>query len=613
MTGKFGYEPDLTTQVSIEDDARAVKARCQKNGTADSITVRLRVTFGPHNIKCALHDSSGKILQNGVTQVRNIGIQPPTPTTFIFVGTKPVLKADTDYFISVFAEGTLGDAYAYYGVVAGWTMRADSSELYPTYPNPLDMVEWGNYAVSIFCSYTPGPPVPGPPTCRTNDASTVHQNDATLQGTVTHDGNLTCQARFQYGKTAQYGTNTSWQDGKHTNDAISQLISGLAKGTTYHFRLQVQNPHEGSIANGSDKTFTTSTTTRGTLSVSAVSDGEAIKARVGVNGAFYDTPFEVDLEPGSYILNATYQSQTLPPQTVVITAGETTTVTLRFTAMYTLTVLSAPLEEIAFTLDGSDQTTPFEQEMPSGTYTIVMPSSIQIGNDIYSFSQWEDISTNPSRTLSLTRDLTVTATYVKAATVDPLTGIIIPIVDEIEGTGPINQRQMKDVMQEVFGGGKDISEENPLQVYDPKLEVFEHEIEWAADCHCDEVASLAETNLTDGEITPIFPVGSTRVRAILVASIHILNLAANTHHIAFKVQGNRDGGAYEDVLDLSASAQLGLVAVDAATDGWSGAIDVTDLVTTSGVAYNFRFVVDSDNAGQVRYITCFTLVIVYHM
>lgn len=149
-----------------------------------------------------------------------------------------------------------------------------------------------------------------------------------------------------------------------------------------------------------------------------------------------------------------------------------------------------------------------------------------------------------------------------------------------------------------------------------KLDVLpniEHETEWATEPQCDEVSSLDETNLTADPIVATFPTGATRVRAILVASIHLLNLAANTHHVEFKVEGNRDGGAYEDLLDLSASAQLGVVAVDAASDGWSGGIDVTSLVTTSGSTYNFRFVVDSDNAGQVRYITCFTLVIVYHM
>lgn len=152
-----------------------------------------------------------------------------------------------------------------------------------------------------------------------------------------------------------------------------------------------------------------------------------------------------------------------------------------------------------------------------------------------------------------------------------------------------------------------------LKVQTDKIPNVEHETEWATVANCDSVASGAVTNLTVGTITPTFPVGSTRVRAILVASIHILNVAANTHHIAFRVEGNKDGGAYSVLLNLIATAQLGLVNVDGATDAWCGAIDVTTLVDASGSVYNFRFVVDSDNAGAVRYITCFTLVLVYHV
>ena len=144
-------------------------------------------------------------------------------------------------------------------------------------------------------------------------------------------------------------------------------------------------------------------------------------------------------------------------------------------------------------------------------------------------------------------------------------------------------------------------------------ENVEHETEWAADAHCDSVAAAAATNLTVGTVIPAFPTGSTRVRAILVANLHVVNLAANTHHIAFLVQGNKDGAAYQNLLDLTATAQLGIVNVDGATDAWCAAIDVTALVDASLSTYLFRFVVTSDNAGNVRYITSFSLVLVYHM
>lgn len=142
---------------------------------------------------------------------------------------------------------------------------------------------------------------------------------------------------------------------------------------------------------------------------------------------------------------------------------------------------------------------------------------------------------------------------------------------------------------------------------------FQHEIEWASTPAIQQVASAAATNLTAGSITPTFPTNSTRVRCILIASIKVVNTAANTHSINFKIQGQKAAGGYSDQLDLTAQAGLGLVNVAGAGDSWAGAIDVTTLVDASAAAYDFRFVVDSDNAGAVNYITAFTLVEIYRI
>ena len=149
-----------------------------------------------------------------------------------------------------------------------------------------------------------------------------------------------------------------------------------------------------------------------------------------------------------------------------------------------------------------------------------------------------------------------------------------------------------------------------------RLPIYIHpelETEWSSVAIAENVASAVQTNLTAQVITTTFPTGATRVRVILIASIHVANQAANTHHIDFKVQGNKDGGAYSNLLDLTAIDSLGLVNLDGATDGWCGSIDVTTLVDASGSTYRFRFVVDSDNAGSVNYTTGFTLVLVYTM
>lgn len=144
-----------------------------------------------------------------------------------------------------------------------------------------------------------------------------------------------------------------------------------------------------------------------------------------------------------------------------------------------------------------------------------------------------------------------------------------------------------------------------------KIAKFEHEVEWSSTPVTEQVADANPTNLTAGSITPTFPSDATRVRALLVASIHAANQGANTHHIGIKVQGQKAAGGYGDLLDLTATPPLALVNIDGSGDGWIGAIDVTTLVDESAAQYDFRFVVDSDNAGAVNYTTAFALVLVY--
>jgi hypothetical protein len=146
-----------------------------------------------------------------------------------------------------------------------------------------------------------------------------------------------------------------------------------------------------------------------------------------------------------------------------------------------------------------------------------------------------------------------------------------------------------------------------------KVPSLQQEIEWVSSPVSQQVASGDSTNLTAGSITPTFPTGATRVRAILVASIHAANQAANTHNISLKVQGQKAGGGYGDLLDLTAQTTLALADTAGVTDGWVGAVDVTTLVNASAAQYDFRFVVDSDDAGAVNYTTSFALVLVYSL
>ncbi|GAI14979.1 unnamed protein product, partial [marine sediment metagenome] len=80
---------------------------------------------------------------------------------------------------------------------------------------------------------TIGPP---PPTIETQDATNIKSNEAMLHTKVLDDQGKTLSVRHNYGKTTGYGENTPWQEGKHTNDLISQKITGLDPETEHHFR-----------------------------------------------------------------------------------------------------------------------------------------------------------------------------------------------------------------------------------------------------------------------------------------------------------------------------------------------------------------------------------------
>jgi hypothetical protein len=70
---------------------------------------------------------------------------------------------------------------------------------------------------------------------------------------------------------------------------------------------------------------------------------------------------------------------------------------------------SASAPGIEFTLDGQSHTTPYSALLNVGTHTITMPMTDPTGE--YVFFRWEDGSTNPTRTIDLTRRMTITASY----------------------------------------------------------------------------------------------------------------------------------------------------------------------------------------------------------
>jgi len=124
-----------------------------------------------------------------------------------------------------------------------------------------------------------------------------------------------------------------------------------------------------------------------------------------------------------------YENQTVTAVSVSADVTFTQNFALARSA-HTLTVNSDPISSVDFTVDGGAQTTPYSGSLVEGDYEVVMLSTWTDGVDVYNFYRWEDASTNPSRTISLTANITVTAYYTllpvpeyPAVYVDPISTI----------------------------------------------------------------------------------------------------------------------------------------------------------------------------------------------
>ncbi len=94
-----------------------------------------------------------------------------------------------------------------------------------------------------------------PPTVTTGSATGIGQTSATLNGTVNPNGASTT-VYFQYGTTSSYGSQTPLQTFTgSTSQPVTQSISNLSCGTTYHFNIVASNV--GGPNNGVDTTFPT--------------------------------------------------------------------------------------------------------------------------------------------------------------------------------------------------------------------------------------------------------------------------------------------------------------------------------------------------------------------
>lgn len=90
----------------------------------------------------------------------------------------------------------------------------------------------------------------------------------------------------------------------------------------------------------------------------------------------------------------------------IITLTGDLTLTAYYDEGFTLAINSTPVP-VSFTINGNIAQTPFNQVLITGNYSIIMPQTV--GD--YQFKQWSDGDTNPNKTVTLTADTQLTATY----------------------------------------------------------------------------------------------------------------------------------------------------------------------------------------------------------
>ena len=107
-----------------------------------------------------------------------------------------------------------------------------------------------------------------------------------------------------------------WEDGSTANPRTIRLVEGEEKTITAYYTTAPPPPPPG----------------KGTLYCHAKADSEDVSASVEVVGVgTYTTPFSLDLDPGTYTLNASYMGQEAS-QTVTVEEGKIKEVTFYFTA-----------------------------------------------------------------------------------------------------------------------------------------------------------------------------------------------------------------------------------------------------------------------------------------
>lgn len=156
---------------------------------------------------------------------------------------------------------------------------------------------------------------------------------------------------------------------------------------------------------------------------------------IRVDGVLYTTNIGADLPegvhtleaPASYSYNGIWNFSHWEDNSTNLTRAITLSADTAITAYYVLSPtpptahilnVGSSISNTPFTVTGGTQmsnVTPWSGTLDEGAYVILMPATALVSGQTYAFQQWDDGTTNPARTINLTQDTTIQATYVPVA------------------------------------------------------------------------------------------------------------------------------------------------------------------------------------------------------
>ncbi|KKL66254.1 hypothetical protein LCGC14_2146810 [marine sediment metagenome] len=216
-------------------------------------------TGSAYNMKAAIYDSEFEASSSADFVITSNEVEvpigqdgwveltfPSSPYVSMAVGVNP------DYFTLLpWQDHPGGGDITYYRANGNANQSKAKSATYGAWPDPITGLSTTAKKYSIYFVYYWAPAV------TTDAASGITDVAATLNATLDDDGSdpAGCDCYFEWGITTDYGTTTTTQSGKVTNDTFLQALTTLLPNTLYHYRAVAENA--AATTYGDDVTFTT--------------------------------------------------------------------------------------------------------------------------------------------------------------------------------------------------------------------------------------------------------------------------------------------------------------------------------------------------------------------